>query len=163
MKKLKGTKDLSKRIQKHIKKITGIKVNIDCGTYFCWCHNSNTLYFIPWAEPDIDNLWIEWINKNFDCNLIPYHGYFISFLHELGHKMTLDNCSEYEKLKAEHLQEKEDENFKNLIPYWNCYREYIATEWAVNFILNHPHKFNMFMEEISKAVRHYYKINKIRY
>ena len=156
MDKLKGTERLSRKIQASIQHNIGLIVKTEIDNAFLWYHAENTLCFTPYTFEEIDKNWSSWINETFKTDF-PYCSiYYLSFLHELGHKITLPNVTDEEFFEGQDLAKS-----KNHVAYWSCYREYIATKWAVDFILNHEQEFENFAFEVEKALRQFYKINNI--
>ena len=142
--KLKGTIDLTSKIQKAIQKYIKLNVNVEICDAFLWADNENTLFFTPVTVDEDDKLWKQWIEEVFKIkfnNLTDM--YYFSFLHELGHKMTLIDVTDEEYEEGDKLS-----NGYDHFAYWNCYREYIATKWAVDFCLTHQKEMVNFCEEV---------------
>ena len=157
MSSLKGYFELEQSIQQAILQELQMSVNVELYDEFLWTNEENTLSFCPWTDENTDKLWQEWIEKTFNVQFHDFSDiFYFSFLHELGHKMTLKFVSKKEYKKGMKLQQKEE-----LIPYWSCYREYIATKWAVDFCLNHWQQFENFSKIVFEALQQFYKINSV--
>lgn len=159
MKYLVGVTDLILSIEDAIQKYIHLKVNVDMCNEFLWADEENTLFFTPLMLEKSDALWKEWVENTFQIEFNSLSDmYYFSFLHELGHKMTLSDVTDDEYDEGTELSEGND-----YIAYWNCYREYIATKWAVDFCLNHPREIENFAKAMFQNLKKFYEKNEIAY
>lgn len=157
MKYLKGITNLIISIENAIQKYIHLKVNVEMCNEFLWADDENTLFFTPLMAEKSDKLWKEWIENTFNIEFDSIAAiYYFSFLHELGHKMTLNDVTDDEYDEGTELSNGDD-----YIAYWNCYREYIATKWAVDFCLKHQKEMENFSKTIYESLEKFYEINEI--
>ena len=98
--------------------------------------------------------------------------FLISFLHELGHHMTMPELSEedywycsdivdsLEKEIADPNLSKERE-LEIHEEYYNLPIEQMATDWAINYILNNVKKVADFWCKVQSAIMEFYRLNNV--
>ena len=70
-----------------------------------------------------------------------------TLLHEIGHYFTLDDCEEDLETKAIcSIINKDDAEHMEMLQdmYFNMESEWEATEWAINYVINHYKKCKIF-------------------
>lgn len=145
---------LEKQISTIINNAFNLQVDCEVGTEFAWYNEDNVLTFPPyWIDETTDYTWAEWIEKHFGVLVDHDFCYYLSFLHELGHKITLKDISEPEYNHAEDITD--------LNEYFNTKREYKATEWAIKMLIHQEKAVNAFWEQTSKALQDFYIRNEI--
>ena len=147
---------LEKEISQAIQKALGLKVTCRIDLEFAWYDEDNILTFPPyWYDEEIDYIWADWIKKIFNVEVDHDFCYYLSFLHELGHKITLKNITDEEYYEADRLLQDEQEK------YYSSKREYVATAWAIRLLINQPEKVEVFHRMIWNALNDYYERNNI--
>lgn len=122
-------------------------IEVFCGTSYRYEINEDTIYwsfFTNEASKRQDKYFIKFFEKELNCKSMDIVIY--SLLHELGHKMTIDQFTELEfdsyLAKVDEIEEMDDTEDKNFL-YFNLPLERAASEWARDFI-------NTYYEEIQK-------------
>lgn len=125
----------SKAMRKLARKITGENIKIKKGKYW----ETNWENKIWWANDE--NTESAKAFKDFFIKHCPmakdFNNITISLLHEIGHIMMVDE-SYGEQIKTE-------DNEK----YFNSHDEWIATEWAINFLINNTKLLRKFEKKIA--------------
>ena len=125
----------SKAMRKLARKITGEKIKIKKGKYW----ETNWENKIWWANDE--NTEGAKAFKDFFIKHCPiakdYNNITISLLHEIGHIMMVDESY------GEKIETKDNEK------YFNSHDEWIATEWAINFLINNTKLLRKFEKKIA--------------
>lgn len=125
----------SKAMRKLARKITGENIQIKKGKYW----ETNWEDKIWWA--DDENTEMAKAFQNFFIKHCPtakdFNNITISLLHEIGHIMTVDD------IYGEQIKTKDNEK------YFNSHDEWIATEWAINFLINNTKLLRKFEKKIA--------------
>lgn len=159
MKLLKGATDLIIAVQNAIQECIHLDVNVEICDSFLWADDENTLFFPLLMIEKSDALWKEWLEDTFEIEFSSLADiYYFSFLHELGHKMTLSDVTDDEYDEGDELSCGTD-----YVAYWNCYREYIATKWAVDFCLAYQKEMELFSKKVFTNLEKFYEKNEIAY
>ncbi len=97
--------------------------------------------------------------------------FLISFLHELGHHMTMPHLSPedlhcqkivgelQDELDEEGITEEKEREIHQ--KYYNLPIEKVATEWAINYMRENTEKIAHFWKGFQEIVQEFYKINNI--
>lgn len=125
----------SKAMRKLARKITGENIKINKGKYW----ETNWENKIWWAD-DEDTEGAKAF-KDFFIKHCPmakdFNNITISLLHEIGHIMTIDESY------GEQIKTKDNEK------YFTSHDEWIATEWAINFLINNTKLLRKFEKKIA--------------
>ena len=92
--------------------------------------------------------------------------FLLSFFHEIGHYETYylledSEISYCEDVKRE-LYEHKTFSMKDYWTYYNLPDEVIATQWAVDFINEHPTEIAAFWKEAQRLIQRIYKLNHVK-
>ena len=130
---------------------------------FFWYHNNTISYsfFFPTEAAENWALLMEELGCKYDLDV-----FYTAFFHELGHGHTYwdfeeDELDEYYDTLT--LMDKEPSSFADSIHYVYTHLpvEYEASRWAVHYINTHPERVKELVDLVGKAVRLFYKINKV--
>lgn len=164
--KLKGLKKLNKSISAQVAPF-GIK-KAKCGTEYTYSFVDNEITF-KITEGTIEDIWFqEFIKERFN---IEGESFLLSILHEVGHSIAneeiegaiYDFClSEKSRISAE-MQDADEIRSKELEwEYFNLPDEIMATQWAVNWIKEHPKKTKKMYKACIKALIDFYETNNVK-
>ena len=159
MAKLKGIKSIDRQFNRWLRKYGFTARMRGVATDFYWYWTDNTIsYSFFFAEKSQKN-WVE-LFKELGCKY-NIDTFYTSFLHELGHSRTYYNFTE-EELDEYHetVQTMFDEDDMEY-EYTHLPVEYEATRWAVEYINKYPERIEELVRKVGKAVRRFYKINKV--
>lgn len=106
-----------------------------------------------------DKLFMNFLRDNFDLTLEDKYYPLVTFLHEVGHYMTYDMISVEENDLCENIKEEIEEETGELtddtqewqdsyIRYMCLIDEYLASEWACEWIENHPEEVKSLIKKI---------------
>lgn len=119
-------------------------INVELGVDFGYYKNAHIIEYSLFTKEESDREFERFFHE-YGCEHM-VSVFTMSFLHEVGHAMTLAAFTdeEYEDLmdtlesaqEAVRLNPKEKERF-NLDWYWHMPHEFAANIWAINFINNH--------------------------
>ena len=170
---LKGIKKLEKKINKAFRDALypiGDLPKMYAGTDFVYHTLSEEITFGLAVTEASDRLWKKWLLDNF--NLKATNIFVLSILHELGHWYTLDSISEedYEhcieqKLEIEQQLDAARPHSKDwneiYSSYWDLTDEYMATEWAVDWIETNPEAAKTLCNKCNKALVEFFLKNEV--
>lgn len=121
-------------------------------------------------ENKLEDVWFnEFVKKRFGYKV--KNTFMITVLHEIGHKMTLDDIYESDAVYEFCINEKErieesmeaaksEKECKKLeFQYFSLPDEIIATKWAVDYMREHEEEVNMIWTELKKAFTEFYAKN----
>lgn len=134
------------------------KLDVDCviDNEFYYDGYENILGFPPYyfkEEKNINYHWKPWLENTFNIELEFWQLFPLSFLHELGHKITLKNISDDEYAQAMLVDDE--------IQYYCTKREYVATAWAIRLCLHHADLINEFCAQLNEAFARFYERNEV--
>lgn len=91
--------------------------------------------------------------------------FLLSFMHELGHHETLDEWEDEEyldmKIQKERINKmKVSQKEKNFM-YFNIPDERRATEWGLQYIIEHQTEMTLLWNELRQAIFSFYELNNI--
>ena len=166
-KKLKGMKKLNKRMTKAL---SAFNVKVKAGEDFAYYWKKQLVTFPIMSYKSFGNeCLIEFIKDRFGFTEIDPFTAFL--LHEVGHHLANDEMEgavgqfcwdEKERIEEELRECAEDdlETQKKLhFQYYNLPEEIMATQWAANFIKNHPEQTTQIMADCQKAIYKFYEKN----
>ena len=148
---------LAKEVADAIKTVFNLDVNCKIDTEYAFYEDDNVLTFPPYffdEEENISYRWREWIQHIFNIEFEFWVTIPLSFLHELGHKITLKHITNEEYEKAGKVE--------NEFQYYSTKREYVATAWAIRVCLHHPDLVDEFCTKLDKAFQEFYARNDIQ-
>lgn len=162
---VKGLKKLNSVITKQLMPF-GISEAICSNDFSYWYVEEEVHYKL--TQTIEDEWFMEFIKETF--GYVPTNSFIMSLLHEVGHHNTYDeledediNFSEDEKERiSEEMQTADAERTKALEwEYFNLPDEIVATEWAVDYAVNHTEEIKQMWEEILTALQEFYERNGI--
>ena len=116
-------------------------INVGEGSDFCYFYEKHKIQWgmisTPKIEADFGQYFYEYGVQG--VNLDPIDILVISFLHEVGHVMTLGNFSEEEML----IDAMDKENLTDNFAYWDQPVELAANVWAINWINSHVGEYKV--------------------
>lgn len=161
--KIKGLRKLNNVITKQLAPF-GIHKAV-CGDDFSyWCESEDVHYKLTVTTED--KWFMEFIAETFGYKTdFPF---VLSLLHEVGHHFTIDDvddeeyCQDEKERISEEMYFASEERKKELEwEYFNLPDEIVATEWAVEYALEHTEELAEMWAEILEALQNFYEINKI--
>ena len=165
-KKIKGVKKLNKTISAQLAPF-GISKAVLTDEYAYHFDTEKVTYKI--TDGDIEDIWFaEFIEERFGYHVT--NSFIISLLHEIGHHKAndaitddvYDFCLSEKERIAEEMLTADDEYSKKLEwQYFNLPDEIMATQWAVNYAINHPKKLIKMWDVMQKAFNKFYTKNNI--
>lgn len=92
--------------------------------------------------------------------------FLLSFMHELGHHETLDEWNDEEyldmKIQKEQINKmKVSQREKNFM-YFNIPDERRATEWGLQYIMEHKTEIALLWNRLQQAIFQFYRLNDIK-
>ena len=160
MKKMKGVRKLEKKVNKFLAPF-GVK-SVLGDEFAYYCVSELVQFSIEQVEKN-DAEYIKFIKNEFNYDVPSM--FLFSFLHEVGHHMTMDDFEE-EELENDEMQKFEisehinEENYSEYsLKYFHCPTEIVANEWAVEYFKNHEAEIMRKGKEMLKAFQHFYKVN----
>lgn len=92
--------------------------------------------------------------------------FLLSFMHELGHHETLDEWDDDEyldmKIQKEKINKmKVSQKEKNFM-YFNIPDERRATEWGLQYMMEHQTEITQLWDRLRQAIFQFYKLNDIK-
>lgn len=158
--KLKGKKKLVAQMDKFLRPF-GVKSCL--GVDFCYYYAEELVQFTVVMTEHADHVFYKFISEEF--NYYPFDMFLFSLLHEIGHHNTLDYFDAEEITQSDAVKRDieatiNDDNFdEKCMEYFYCPIEYIATEWAVNYMRRHEKELRKEWKKMLKHFRHFYKVN----
>ena len=126
------------KIKKWLEKYN-FDVNLDYDDDFAYDIEQNTI-IIGLEEYPLANKYFQQFLYEYGLKYLDIDDDILSFLHELGHMVTLKSFSQTE-LKLFRFMKESDENDKDsqkkYYHYWSVPDEFAANIWAINFINAH--------------------------
>lgn len=150
-------KILEKEVSDIIYNIFHLDVDCSLNTEFSYSFDENLLCFPPvyYAEEKaIDFQWHKWLQDTFQVEFEFWQLFVFSFMHELGHKITIPNLTDDEFNSPFGLTDQ--------IQYYSTKREYVASAWAMRMCLHHADLLNEFCVELDRAFQDFYRRNDIQ-
>ena len=145
------------------------EVTAEIGADFCYLWDKNVIK-VSLAVPDFGaKMFMEDFHKRapeikIDC-------FLISFLHELGHCETVDELTDEEEAEClrkrtilnDAIRETTDEikRAEMYKEYFAMTDEYLATEWAIDYIRNNVETVAELWAKLQKAILTFYEINEV--
>lgn len=116
-------------------------ISVGEGADFCYFYETHKIQWgmisTPKIEADFGEWFYEYGVKDVEFDQIDI--LVISFLHEVGHVMTIDNFSEEEML----IDTMDKENLQDNFAYWDLPVELAANVWALNWINTHKIEYKI--------------------
>lgn len=124
---------------------------------FQYDRGRNELLFSLYVCETLDRQFLEFCQERvgfpYKCDV-----FLLSFFHELGHHVTLDDFSTEEVCK--HLDWANDPNAElELDDYWGSDIEFAATAWGCCFICDHADEIQNFWRIFSKLANNVIRVN----
>ena len=92
------------------------------------------------------------------------HPWLLSFFHEVGHEMTMDDFSdaelEQDRNQRNAIEASEDPDY---FAYFNLPLEKAATKWAVDFIIHNQDLVTDLLLDVMEQLALFYEVNNIAY
>ena len=164
---MKGLKKLNKAMKTAFEQF-GIDRFVMNGDWAYYPENNKITYSL--VENKVEDIWFnEFVKKRFGYKV--KNTFIITVLHEIGHKMTLEEIYESDVVYEFCMREKqridnEMENVKNMkqakkleFDYFSLPDEIIATEWAVNYAKEHEEELAETWKAVKEALFDFYAKN----
>jgi len=129
----------SKAMRKLATKIVGYKVKVKKGQEWetDW---ETTIWWVNDADTKVAGEFRDFFTAN--CpDAAQFSNITLSLLHEIGHIMTLDEA------------DCEEPKTKNNMEYFRLHDEWLATEWAIDYLMTHKKKLRKFEKSLDKRLR----------
>lgn len=166
MAKVKGIKKLNKAVSAQLAPF-GISKAVLTDEYSYHFDSEKVTYKI--TENDIEDIWFtEFIEERFGYHV--ENSFIISLLHEVGHHKAneeitgavYDFCMAEKDRINEEMQDADEFHSKELEwQYFNLPDEIMATQWAVDYAVNHPRKIKKMWENMKNDFIKFYIKNNI--
>ena len=136
------------------------ELNCEIGTDFSYYYNDNLVEVSLVTIDRASKNFLDFVEKEF--NFIHADIFLWSLLHEIGHHETLDDLDDdaYELSQEIKRNLQTDNNIKDEVRdyiYFNLYDEYIATEWAANYMEEHYQEVKEFWNKLQPLILNFYK------
>ena len=164
---MKGRTKLNKAMKTAFEQF-GIDRFVMNGDWAYYPENNKITYSL--VENKVEDIWFnEFVKKRFGYKV--KNTFIITVLHEIGHKMTLEEIYESDVVYEFCMREKqridnEMENVKNMkqakkleFDYFSLPDEIIATEWAVNYAKEHEEELAETWKAVKEALFDFYAKN----
>ena len=92
-----------------------------------------------------------------DCGI-----FILSFFHELGHHLTIDDLTEEEEEECEAVKDTLTDNDADCEKYFSLLDEWLATSWAIDYINNNVDEIRELAEKVQRAIDTFIKNNNIQ-
>ena len=116
-------------------------INVREGSDYCYFYETHKLQWgmivNPKMDADFGQFFYEYGVNNLKFDNVDIQ--VISFLHEVGHVMTIENFSEEEML----IDTMDKENLRDNFAYWSLPVELAANVWAINWINAHAGEYTV--------------------
>lgn len=137
-------------------------VKVILGDCFFYNPDTRTVYFTPFSSSS-DDFHRYWILQNFNYTIKEREYFLFSLLHEIGHHYTFgyltDEDLQYEVFCRKILENSDKSANEINEAYFNLPAEKLATQWAINFMSEHPHWCRKMNRKIYKAFNKLENIN----
>ena len=151
---MKGKMVLENKIEKILKRF-GVKVAM----YNQFLYSEGWVFFTPFESPALGEYHRAWIAEKFGVEMSESAYFLFSLLHEVGHHYTLGSLTEedlkYESFCREVLSYSDDTPKEVNEAYFNLPAEILATQWALEYMLNNQEWGAKASRKIYEAVRHF--------
>ena len=105
----------------------------------------------------MDNLFLDFARKNglkINCGI-----FLLSFFHELGHHLTIDDLEEEEEEECEAIKEALTDSDADCYKYFSLLDEWLATSWAIDYINNNIELIKQLAINIQEAIHAFMNTN----
>ena len=150
----------TKKFTKEISRIFSEYLGFDNVEFICdtiWYRYGDEVHYCPFLDEANDMEYKHFLFEEF--NMKVENMFFFSFMHELGHIVTLDEfrANEPKKYKKSRKHEKKIEKRGQIekYEYFKLPHEYMATKWAVDTIKNNPETIVKMATELNNALNEF--------
>ena len=151
---MKGKMVLENKIGKVLKKF-GVKVAM----YDQFLYSDGWVFFTLFESSALKDFHRAWITENFGVEISADAYFLFSLLHEVGHHYTIGDLTEedlkYETFCREVLSCSNDTPEEVNEAYFNLPAEILATQWALEYMLNNQEWCAKAFRKIYEAIRHF--------
>lgn len=151
---MKGKRVLENKIEKILKNF-GVKVAM----YNQFLYSEGWVFFTLFESSALGEYHRAWIAENFGVKMNVSAYFLFSLLHEVGHHYTLENLTEedlkYESFCREILSCSDNTPKEVNKAYFNLPAEILATQWALEYMINNQEWCAKVTRKIYEAVRHF--------
>lgn len=128
--------------------------DFDCtaemGTDFAYYWEEEIITYSLIVSERMDNLFLDFARKNglqVDCGI-----FLLSFFHELGHHLTIDDLEEEEEEECEAIKDTLTDSDADCYKYFSLLDEWLATSWAIDYINNNTNTIKQLAIDIQQAI-----------
>lgn len=137
--------------------------DFDCTTtmstdFFYYWEEELITYSIVVSER-MDRMFLDFAKRKglkVDCGI-----FLLSFFHELGHHLTIDNLTDEEDEECEAIKETLTDNDADCEKYFSVLDEWLATSWAIDYINNNTEQIRQLAEDVQTAIQSFIEENNI--
>lgn len=164
--KLTGIRKLNKGITALVREY--ICEDITCKFDTIFCISDDKLYFSLFDDEYTNNLWREWLKREYKKNYNKNFSTFVLFfLHEIGHYYTIDDfdddydtiVAQKQGLAIDYDTDSDQEIVEKNFTYWELPIEKAATDWAIDFYNEHFEKMQIFLKKCLQVISEFYAEN----
>lgn len=141
--------------------LTPFECSADISTDFEYLYAESKIHYALVVSEKSNRLFLNDVERRFPT--IHADIFLWSFLHELGHHMTMDDMEDEEVAESENIKNYldtvnlTDKEKYNL--YFNAPDEKLATEWAADYMLAHSEEINNLWVALKAAIADFYVSN----
>lgn len=164
--KLKGTQEIDNILNTFLQPYD---CKVELGLDFAYFYTTNTIMYSFVVSENMNDFFLDFVhslNPKLHCDI-----FLLSFCHELGHEETLDELSDEEshfceeekrQINIDYQQAKTKEEKRKIANrYFNLIDERLATEWAINYIMNNQEIITNLWNKLQPAIMNVYKENEV--
>lgn len=133
-------------------------------TDFCYLYDEDVIKYALIENERGNKELSAYLKKRHNLQLTDEQLFVFSFLHEIGHEMTIDDLDDAQYNKAQFIKRIVEAPVLNRIPfirqiYYGLYDEAEATAWAAYTWKASPNFMEELTADVMKAVNDFYKAN----
>lgn len=137
---------------------------IDCraemGTDFAYYTDDEIVTYSLVVSERMNDLFLQFAQARglkVDCGI-----FLLSFFHEVGHHLTIDDLTEEEEEECEAIKASlNSEDDKDCVKYFSLLDECLATSWAIDYINEHVKEVEQLALKLQKAIHSFMKANNV--
>ena len=132
---------------------------VEMGTDFAYWTDTDTITYSLVVSERMDKLFMEYAlaqGLKVDCGI-----FLLSFFHELGHYMTIDDLTDKEETQCEKAKSKLTDSDADCMKYFSLLDEFLATSWAVEYINEHLAQIEELAANLQAAIAQFLQDNNI--
>lgn len=133
---------------------------VEVGPDFAYYYGSSTIMYSFVVSERMDRLFMGFaksIGLKADIDI-----FLLSFMHEWGHHMTLEDLSDGEYKYSQDIKETLSSSDADCDIYFNLPDELAATTYAIDYINSHEKELKLWWEtKLQPAIIEFYKLNEV--